>query len=123
MCRWLAYSGSPVLLEDLLYKPENSLVVQSLHSSMGADDDQRRRLRRRLVRRRRDARACSAAPSRPGTTATCASSAPHVSSRRVFAHIRASTGLARCSRRTATRSATGSWLWMHNGVLAGLPRR
>ena len=36
MCRWLAYSGSPLLLEDLLYKPENSLVVQSKHSQMGA---------------------------------------------------------------------------------------
>ena len=37
MCRWLAYSGAPVLLEDLLYKPQNSLVVQSLHSQMGAE--------------------------------------------------------------------------------------
>ena len=36
MCRWLAYSGSPVLLEDLLYKPANSLVVQSQHSQLGA---------------------------------------------------------------------------------------
>ena len=36
MCRWLAYSGSPVLLEDLLYKPKNSLVAQSKHSLMGA---------------------------------------------------------------------------------------
>ena len=37
MCRWLAYSGSPVLLEELLYKPQNSLVVQSLHSRLGAE--------------------------------------------------------------------------------------
>ena len=37
MCRWLAYSGAPVLLEDLLYKPQNSLVVQSLHSQLGAE--------------------------------------------------------------------------------------
>src|SRR4029450_3167639 len=37
MCRWLAYSGSPVLLEELLYGPENSLIVQSLHSRMGAE--------------------------------------------------------------------------------------
>ena len=37
MCRWLAYSGSPVLLEDLLYKPENSLVVQSKHSRLGVE--------------------------------------------------------------------------------------
>ena len=32
MCRWLAYSGSPVRLEELLYKPQNSLIMQSLHS-------------------------------------------------------------------------------------------
>lgn len=36
MCRWLAYSGSPVLLEDLLLKPAHSLVDQSLHSTLGA---------------------------------------------------------------------------------------
>ena len=38
MCRWLAYSGSPVLVEELLYGPKNSLVVQSLHSQMGAEE-------------------------------------------------------------------------------------
>ena len=37
MCRWLAYTGSPVLIDDLLYKPTNSLVVQSLHSRLGAE--------------------------------------------------------------------------------------
>ena len=37
MCRWLAYSGSPVLLEELLYKPKHSLIDQSLHSTMGAE--------------------------------------------------------------------------------------
>ena len=36
MCRWLAYSGSPVNLEELLYKPANSLVMQSKHSRLGA---------------------------------------------------------------------------------------
>ncbi|TMM22018.1 MAG: class II glutamine amidotransferase, partial [Actinobacteria bacterium] len=35
MCRWLAYSGAPVLLQKLLYAPENSLIVQSLHSRLG----------------------------------------------------------------------------------------
>ena len=52
MCRWLAYSGTPVLMEELLYGRENSLIDQSLHSRMGADDDERRRVRHRLVRRR-----------------------------------------------------------------------
>src|SRR3954463_12851794 len=37
MCRWLAYSGAPVLLEDLLYRPEHSLIVQSMHSTLGAE--------------------------------------------------------------------------------------
>ncbi len=37
MCRWLAYSGSPVRIEDLLYKPKHSLIDQSLHSQLGAE--------------------------------------------------------------------------------------
>src|SRR5215217_1363269 len=37
MCRWLAYSGTPVLLEDLLYKPAHSLIDQSLHSRLGVE--------------------------------------------------------------------------------------
>ncbi len=30
MCRWLGYTGNPVLLEDVLFKPKNSLIDQSL---------------------------------------------------------------------------------------------
>ena len=37
MCRWLAYSGSPVRIEELLYKPQHSLIDQSLHSQLGAE--------------------------------------------------------------------------------------
>ena len=36
MCRWLAYSGSPIQLEELLLKRDRSLVDQSLHSREGA---------------------------------------------------------------------------------------
>ena len=36
MCRWLAYSGSSLLLEELLYVPAHSLIDQSLHSRLGA---------------------------------------------------------------------------------------
>ena len=35
MCRWLAYSGDPVLIEDLLFRPAHSLVDQSLQARMG----------------------------------------------------------------------------------------
>jgi glutamine amidotransferase len=37
MCRWLAYSGSPILMKDALYGGANSLVDQSLHSRLGAE--------------------------------------------------------------------------------------
>ena len=37
MCRWLAYSGSPVLLDELLFKPKHSLIDQRLHSKLGAE--------------------------------------------------------------------------------------
>src|SRR3712207_7778415 len=37
MCRWLAYSGSPILLEELLYKPVHSLIDQSLHARLGVE--------------------------------------------------------------------------------------
>ena len=37
MCRWLAYTGSPILLTDVLYTPVHSLIDQSLHSKLGAE--------------------------------------------------------------------------------------
>ena len=35
MCRWLAYSGSPIRLEELLVKRDRSLIDQSLHARQG----------------------------------------------------------------------------------------
>jgi glutamine amidotransferase len=32
MCRWLAYDGDPILLEELLFKPKHSLIDQSMSS-------------------------------------------------------------------------------------------
>ena len=36
MCRWLAYSGSPIYLEELIFKPEHSLIDQSLAARVTA---------------------------------------------------------------------------------------
>lgn len=32
MCRWLAYTGSPVLMSDLILTPKDNLIHQSLHA-------------------------------------------------------------------------------------------
>src|SRR3954453_1371071 len=36
MCRWMVYSGDPILATDLLFRPVHSLIDQSMHSKMGA---------------------------------------------------------------------------------------
>lgn len=33
MCRLIAYKGTPIIMDDLLYKPKNSLINQSIHAS------------------------------------------------------------------------------------------
>ena len=37
MCRWMAWLGQPILIDELLIKPKHGLVDQSLHSRMGAE--------------------------------------------------------------------------------------
>ena len=37
MCRWMAWHGQPVLVEELLFKTQHGIVDQSLHSRMGAE--------------------------------------------------------------------------------------
>ena len=32
MCRWLAYTGAPIYLDEVLFKTEHSLIDQSLHA-------------------------------------------------------------------------------------------
>jgi glutamine amidotransferase len=36
MCRWLAYSGTPIPLDEVLFKPAHSLVIQSLKARTSA---------------------------------------------------------------------------------------
>jgi predicted glutamine amidotransferase len=37
MCRWNAYIGEPLMLDELLFRTEHGLIDQSLHSRMGAE--------------------------------------------------------------------------------------
>ena len=92
MCRWLAYSGSPVLIEELLYGRQNSLIEQSLHSRLG------RRGRRTATASASAGTASSESPAvfhsiEPAwNDRNLRELAGHIASPLVFAHIRASTG-------------------------------
>jgi predicted glutamine amidotransferase len=120
MCRWLAYSGAPVLLEDLLYKPQNSLVVQSLHSQLGAETTNG------------DGFGVGWYGTRevPGVFRSIEPAwndrnlrelAGQITSRRVLAHIRASTG-SPVQQTNCHPFRHGRWLMMHNGYIGELSR-
>ena len=119
MCRWLAYSGSPVLVEDLLYRPQNSLVVQSKHSRLGVETTNGDgfgvgwygRLETPGLFR-------STEPA--WNERNLQELAAQVASSRVFAHIRASTG-SPIQQTNCHPFRHGRWLWMHNGAIASFP--
>jgi predicted glutamine amidotransferase len=120
MCRWLAYSGSPVLLEELLFKPAHSLVDQSLHSRMGATTTNG------------DGFGVGwyGVGDAPGVfhgiepawnDRNLRDLAAHLESPLVFAHIRASTGTP-VQQTNCHPFRHGRWLWMHNGAIRDFPR-
>ena len=37
MCRWMAWLGQPLLIEELVFKSQHGIVDQSLHARMGAE--------------------------------------------------------------------------------------
>jgi predicted glutamine amidotransferase len=117
MCHWLAFSGSPVPLDELLFKPKNSLGHPGKHSQLGATttngdgsvsgDTETPGLFRSIEPAWNDRNLLELS----GMT----------SSPRVFAHISASTGSA-VQQTNCQPFRLGRWLWMHNGMLSGFPR-
>jgi predicted glutamine amidotransferase len=115
MCRWLAYSGSPVLVEELLYGPENSLVVQSLHSRMGAEETNGDGFGIGWYGRQ-EAPAVFHSIEPAWNDRNLRELSGHITSPLVFAHIRASTG-SPVQQTNCHPFRHGRWLWMHNGFI------
>jgi glutamine amidotransferase len=121
MCRWLAYSGSPLRLDELLLKPKHSLVDQSLHSTMGATTTNG------------DGFGIGWYDGVGGEPGVFHSTEPawndrnlrdlarHLTSPIVFAHVRASTGGA-IQQTNCHPFRHGDWMWMHNGVIREFPK-
>jgi glutamine amidotransferase len=113
MCRWLAYSGSPLLIGDILYKPQHSLIDQSLHSQLGAETTNG------------DGFGIGwyGVGDTPGVFHSVEPAwndrnlheiANHIESGLVFAHVRASSGTP-IQQTNCHPFRHGRWLWMHNG--------
>jgi len=115
VCRWLAYSGSPVRIEELLLKPKHSLIDQSLHSQLGAETTNG------------DGFGVGwyGVGDTPGVFHSIEPAwndrnlrelAGHIDSGLVFAHIRASSG-SPVQQTNCHPFRYGRWLWMHNGLI------
>lgn len=120
MCRWAAYVGRPVFLEELISRPGHSLIAQSHQASecktaINADGvgiawyD-----RRPEPGRYRDVYPAWSDPN-------LQSLAAQVQARLFLCHVRASTGTA-TSRNNCHPFVSGRWSFMHNGQVGGFER-
>jgi len=120
MCRWMAYSGDPILVEDLLLRPKYSLIDQSLHSRMGATTTNGDGFGIGWYGDRQEP-AVFKAIEPAWNDRNLRELAGQVSTPLLFAHIRASTGTA-VQRSNCHPFRYGRWLWMHNGAIADFHR-
>jgi predicted glutamine amidotransferase len=120
VCRWLAYYGSPVLIEELVLKPKHSLIDQSLHSKLGAETTNG------------DGFGIGwyGVGELPGVFHSIEPAwndrnlrnlAAHLEAPIVFAHIRASSG-SPIQQTNCHPFRHGRWLWMHNGLIREFPK-
>ncbi|HEY1365312.1 MAG TPA: class II glutamine amidotransferase [Xanthobacteraceae bacterium] len=120
MCRWIAYRGETVSLEEYVTAPAHSLVVQSqraLESTASTNGDgfgmgwYGEHPEPGLYREVRPAW------SDENLRYLCR----HIRSHLYFAHVRASTGTS-ITRPNCHPFACGPWLFMHNGVIGNWAR-
>ncbi|GHB45598.1 class II glutamine amidotransferase [Streptomyces viridiviolaceus] len=116
MCRWLAYSGAPVLLDTILYKPEHSLIDQSLHARMGVETTNGDGFGVGWYGPHMETPAVVREIGPAWSDRNLREIAAHVRSSLFFAHIRASTGSA-VQQTNCHPFRHGRWMWMHNGAI------
>ncbi|MEU8107292.1 class II glutamine amidotransferase [Nonomuraea muscovyensis] len=121
MCRWLVYSGTPVLLSDVLYRPVPSLIDQSLRSRMGVETTNGDGFGIGWYTDDIDTPAIVRDTGPAWNNRNLREISDHVRSPLFFAHIRASTGTA-VQQTNCHPFRHGRWMWMHNGLIAGFDR-
>src|SRR4051812_48472944 len=122
MCRWLAYSGTPLLLDTILYRPAHSLIDQSLHSRMGVETTNGDGFGVGWYSQEAIETPALLKDIGPAwNNRNLRELAQHVRSPLFFAHIRASTGTA-VQETNVHPFRHGRWLFMHNGAVREHPR-
>ena len=116
MCRWLAYSGSPILLEELLLKTDHSLIDQSLHARLGVETTNGDGFGVGWYGANTDTPTLFRSVEPAWNDRNLREVAGHVESPLFLAHIRASTGTP-VQQTNCHPFRYGRWLWVHNGLV------
>lgn len=117
MCRWAAYIGAPIFLEEIVSRPGHSLIHQSHGATQCASAINADGFGLAWYGERREPglyRDVYPAWSDPNLRALTA----QVRSGLFMAHVRASTGTA-ISRNNCHPFVVGRWSFMHNGQIGG----
>ena len=113
MCRWMAYAGDSIYLENLLFQQKNSLIAQSLQAKKSIYTTNGDGFGVAWYGDRKD----------PGlfkdvlpawNDENLKQLSQHVKSNLFFAHVRAATGTG-ISRANCHPYAFKNWVFMHNG--------
>ena len=118
MCRWNAYFGEPLLIDELLYRTEHGLIDESLHSRMGAEttNGDGFGLGWYTPGHEQPGRYRSVNPA--WNDENLRDLASHVESPLFLAHIRAAVG-SPVQQTNCHPFRHGRWLFVHNGLLHG----
>lgn len=117
MCRWVAYSGKEIFLEDIIARPSHSLIAQSIDAAECPTSTNADGFGVAWYDRRPEPglfRDAYPAWSDPNLQAV----ARQVKSHLFMSHVRSSTSVS-ISRDNCHPFASGKWSFMHNGRSGG----
>ncbi len=117
MCRWMGWSGQPVVVEELLFNPKHGLVDQSLHSRMGVETTNGDGFGLGWYGQG-DGPGVYHGVAPAWGDANLRELASHIESPLFLAHIRATTGTP-VQQTNCHPFRQGQWLFVHNGVIQG----
>ena len=118
MCRWMAWFGQPLLIEELLFKSPHGIVDQSLHSRLGAEPTNGDGFGLGWYGAG-DGPAVYRSVSPAWADANLRELAAHIESPLFLAHVRAAIG-SPVQQSNCHPFRSGRWLMVHNGYLGGL---
>jgi glutamine amidotransferase len=121
MCRWLAYSGSPLYLEELIFKPEHSIIDQSLSARSGPTTTNGDGFGIGWYGSQ-DAPGLYREIQPAWNDANLRNLAQQIRSRLFVAHVRAATGGTPVQQSNCHPFRYGRWLFLHNGRIRGFGR-